>query len=42
MILYLVGFIAFGVLALYHKEDIYELWDEFEIRSDLVLSLIHI
>ena len=40
MILYLIGFIVFGILALYHREDIYELWDEFEIKSDLVKELL--
>ena len=40
MILYLIGFIAFGILALCHREDIYELWDEFEIKSDLVKELL--
>ena len=40
MILYLIGLITFGILALYHREDIYELWDEFKIRSDLVKELL--
>ena len=40
MILYLIGFIVFGIRGLLVREDIYELWDESGIESDLAKELL--